>query len=425
MYAVYLILIVVFMSGIFAEPVDALTFVDNFNSPSAINSRIPYIYDHSSISQQFTTGSNTQGYFLHGINLNVKRTHIRLNILVSVHNASSRTTLTNKVIDVPGAKLHDLSGSVHRTGERVFVAPPDVVLDANTKYFVVISSVPPSPDTFQVYLANDSSETAIDGWSIADEYVLSIDSGTTWVSNAFTQYPVKLKITGSRRTNFDPSGIPVISGAVNVGKVLTADVSGISDGDGLVNATFSYQWVRVDGINEADISGAMGSTYTPVRADLGKKLKVEVSFTDDAGSLEGPLVSGATVSVLPDTLVGALELVSNLEQFPQSEYFVQASTVLGPDFTTGSNLGGYIFAGVTVKVTDNSTATPLLSIHRSGSPDLPGNKLYDLTGSVSSTGYQFFTAPSGSMFDANTKYFLRVDRGGGSDSFAVATTSVH
>ena len=50
-----------------------------------------------------------------------------------------------------------------------------------------------------------------------------------------------------------------------MGQTLTADTSGISDEDGLDNATFSYQWLADD----TDISGATGATYTLVPADEG------------------------------------------------------------------------------------------------------------------------------------------------------------
>ena len=45
--------------------------------------------------------------------------------------------------------------------------------------------------------------------------------------------------------------------------------------------TYSYQWVRVDGAVEANIDGAASATYTPVEDNVGKALKVKVSFTDD------------------------------------------------------------------------------------------------------------------------------------------------
>ncbi len=79
------------------------------------------------------------------------------------------------------------------------------------------------------------------------------------------------------------TGVPTISGTLEVGHTLTADTSGIADGDGMTGATFSYQWVSHDGAVETDIQVATGSTYTLVPADEGKAFRVRVSFIDDAG----------------------------------------------------------------------------------------------------------------------------------------------
>ena len=92
--------------------------------------------------------------------------------------------------------------------------------------------------------------------------------------------------------NTPATGLPTITGAAQVGETLTADTTGISDDDGLDNATFAYQWLAAD----AEISGATVSTYTLVAADAGKAIKVRVSFTDDAGNDE-QLTSGATSAV--------------------------------------------------------------------------------------------------------------------------------
>ena len=59
---------------------------------------------------------------------------------------------------------------------------------------------------------------------------------------------------------------------------------------------YTYQWIRVDSdgsSNATDISGATASTYVLASADGGKKIKLEVAFTDDADNDEGPLTSAA------------------------------------------------------------------------------------------------------------------------------------
>ena len=82
--------------------------------------------------------------------------------------------------------------------------------------------------------------------------------------------------------NSPATGVPTISGTAQVGETLTANTSGIADSDGLTNATFSYQWLADD----TDIAGASDSTYTLTDSEEGKAIKVEVSFTDDAGNEE-------------------------------------------------------------------------------------------------------------------------------------------
>ena len=77
-----------------------------------------------------------------------------------------------------------------------------------------------------------------------------------------------------------------ITGTSQVGQTLIADTSGVTDADGLGNATFNYQWVRKDGSADTDIVGATEATYILTSNDVGKTIKVRVSFTDDRGNAE-------------------------------------------------------------------------------------------------------------------------------------------
>ena len=82
-----------------------------------------------------------------------------------------------------------------------------------------------------------------------------------------------------------PTGAPVIIAgdeSLAAGQTLSADISGIMDADGLSNPRFTYQWLADD----ADISGATGSTYQLTAAEQGKVIKVRVSFTDDGDTQE-------------------------------------------------------------------------------------------------------------------------------------------
>ena len=97
-------------------------------------------------------------------------------------------------------------------------------------------------------------------------------------------------------TNNLATGAPTISGTAQVGQTLTASTSGIADTDGLDNVSYSYQWLADD----TAIEGATSSTYTVQSSDDGKVIKVQVTFTDDAGH-EETLTSAATTETLTAT----------------------------------------------------------------------------------------------------------------------------
>ena len=85
--------------------------------------------------------------------------------------------------------------------------------------------------------------------------------------------------------NTSASGAPAITGAAQVGKVLTAGLGTIADAEGLPGTfpdDYTFQWVRVDadGVTNPINKGTDSSTYTVVVGDVGKKIFVEVSFTD-------------------------------------------------------------------------------------------------------------------------------------------------
>ena len=96
--------------------------------------------------------------------------------------------------------------------------------------------------------------------------------------------------------NSAATGAPTISGTSRVGETLTAITSGISDGDGLTKASYTYQWVSNDGTSDSDIADAAASAYALAAADAGKTIRVRVTFTDDGGN-EETLTSAATAAV--------------------------------------------------------------------------------------------------------------------------------
>ncbi len=115
------------------------------------------------------------------------------------------------------------------------------------------------------------------------------------------------------RLNTAATGQPSVSGFPRVGGLLRAGLGTIKDSGGLPGTfpdDYDLQWVRVDGdgiSNPQDIAGATSGTYTPVAADVGKKIKVKVSFTDARGVAEGPLESEPTPAAVREVSSTLLE----------------------------------------------------------------------------------------------------------------------
>ena len=117
------------------------------------------------------------------------------------------------------------------------------------------------------------------------------------IAGATSTATVNLTDDPDQAVNNPPTGAPTIAGSAQVGEMLTASTSDIQDADGTDNVTFAYQWVANTGTSDSDIDDTGRSTYTPGVNDVGKTIKVKVSFTDDRGNAE-TLTSIATAAVL-------------------------------------------------------------------------------------------------------------------------------
>ena len=95
--------------------------------------------------------------------------------------------------------------------------------------------------------------------------------------------------------NTPATGAPTIAGTAQVGQTLTAVTTAIMDANGLTSVSYTYQWIRV-ATDNTETNIVTASTHTLVAADLGKTIKVKVSFTDDASNPE-TLTSTATAAV--------------------------------------------------------------------------------------------------------------------------------
>ena len=108
--------------------------------------------------------------------------------------------------------------------------------------------------------------------------------------------------------NDNPTGSVTITGTVEEDQILTANVDNVADEDGL--GAFSYQWQRSNGSGGFEaIENATSQSYTLGDADVGREVRVQVSYTDGNNTAE-TLTSAPTTAVtnINDTPSGAITI---------------------------------------------------------------------------------------------------------------------
>ena len=186
--------------------------------------------------------------------------------------------------------------------------------------------------------------------------------------------PVKLVRTRNR----DATGAPTVFGQSQEGATLTASTRGISDANGLRNVSYRYQWIRVDSdgmSNAEDIAGATSRTYILSAAEVGKKVRMKVSFTDDKGfeeELTSPAwPSSGTVVAAPSASV----LVSNISETGGAGTISVATHDRAQGFTASGRFSSYTLTGIELKLRGTLVA---------GTCTVPGVRL--VTGTPTASG---------------------------------------
>ena len=188
----------------------------------------------------------------------------------------------------PATGAPSISGTAQvgetQTADTSDIADADGLDDVSFAYQWLADDTEIAGATSLTYTLADADE----GKAIKVEVSFTDDEGN---DETLTSAPTDT-VEAAPQPNNPATGAPAITGTAQVGEALTADTSGLADADGLTNATFSYQWLADD----TEIAGATSFTYTLVDADEGERIKVEVTFTDDAGNDES-LTSAATAAV--------------------------------------------------------------------------------------------------------------------------------
>ena len=217
----------------------------------------------------------------------------------------------------------------------------DAVLATNTTYWLVLGG----SDYFPALTDSDDQQTSRSGWTIGD--VAAIKAIGSWRNNNNGTIPVEIWASPTPPPNRHAAGVPLVHGERRVGKTLTADITGITDPEGLSDPRFTYSWIRGDGVDEESITGEESETYTLKDNDVGQRIKTLVTFLDNEERRE-TAVGPATSIITPDPRV----LVSNTAK----------STAISTDknyssaFITGPHEQGYSIDTVRMR-RNNGTAT--------------------------------------------------------------------
>ncbi len=244
--------------------------------------------------------------------------------------------------------------------------------------------------------------------------------------------PISSSVQAQTPPNQSAAGRPVVLAAAQGAGILFADTENIADGNGLpidtsntwVFFNWTYQWVRVDGNSETNV-GADSATYQPVQADVGKLIKVEVSFTDgDAYSETVTSLPFGPIGELAGTTRPATTLVSNTGQTPSSTANITQRYAMG--FRLGDHGQGYEISSVSIDLAA-APSSLTVSLWSGGHSEVfqpdTANKLFDFANPSSfAAGLNEFTAPAGAFAYQNFNYFV-VLSGFGSSLSINETTS--
>ena len=245
--------------------------------------------------RQIWTGTVTVGGIQEGIHTNWGYNQ----------SATSPGILSDTDFDI-GTNNYTITG-IYVTDINVILGPGDLSFD--------LQSATGLTDTEVAALKLHVCDTTPYDFSDATAVSFVEETGYTWDLSLDWSAESTRTLYLSLPANNAATGLPTItsSDGATVGDTLSANQGAIADSDGLP-ATFpddyTLQWMREDedGMNGEDITGATSSTYTLTADDVGRKVRVQVSFTDQLSGMEtvtsdGYPASGTVVPIPPTVTI--------------------------------------------------------------------------------------------------------------------------
>ena len=295
----------------------------------------------------FTTGNHPGGYY--------KLDRFRMHL--PQHEALPDLVLHADTSGAPGDAICDFLDPNKVQHHRPYAVKPlpvtfragncgrDATLAANTTYWIVLGGydyIPPS-------IAGDDQQTNGSGWTIGGDADIKL-GGDPWQNYSSNTVPVEIWASPTPPPNKHAAGVPQIHGERRVGETLTADITGITDPEGLSDPRFTYSWIRGVGVDEESITGEESDTYALTDDDAGERIRTLVTFYDDEEERE-TAIAPATSFIVPEA---SRILVTNFNQ-PGSRHLT--TTNISSGFISGDHPNGYAIDRIVIIRAFNTPAS--------------------------------------------------------------------
>ena len=366
-------------------------------------------------AQGFNTGSNSDGYTVTKVIVHVNDNFSFANLpAVRICPADS-----NDLPDHASSDCTSLTPPASLTTGQASFTHAGIVLDASTRYFVVVGASSGADFLLSTTAESDEDSGKAAGWTIVDN---RLARDTSW-SAAIRALQIGIEgFVGTPSTDATLSGLALEN---------AADSSSISLSPTFAAGTTSYTvsvanavetitvkptkgdsgatiaWLDASDTTLADADGVKAGHQ--VALDVGANtIKVKVTAEDTTNTQTYTLT--VTRAAAPGETVTAF--VSNTGQTSGTAVIVGNTAGLqvirAQQFTTGDNPLGYTLTEVVAALgSTGSDAEPKVSIYTDSS-GAPGSSLWVLTdpGSLSADANNTFTAPPGATLDPNTRYWV-------------------
>ena len=392
------------------------TLVGNTGQPTSAHSSP--VFALQSVGIQFTTGATANRWTLTAIHLEVDRWHSGVTPAVSLHAASG---------PLPGTKMATMTNPAAGAGLKAFTAPPNVRLQANTTYTVVVESASLNFSGFSLLDTESAAEdgAGTSGWQISDSDLSN--QGQGWSVSSGSRKP-KIAVVGT--VDSDDATLGALALADDDGTAVTLDpafASATTDYTASVAHAVSTVTLAADAAHaDATVSiAADDDTASPGTAeldlDVGENTLSVTVTAEDAATTNTYTVTVTRADAPPST--APQTLLANIDQTRRSSAaFHGGQRRVGTRFTTGDSATAWTLSAIRLRVdTWRSGVAPTVKLRRVVG-EWPGATIATLANPSRGTGLLRFAAPSGLKLEPNTSYAVVVAEWSGNRRFQLGLT---